>query len=101
MVLFTKSFYFFYLLIISSLGGITINLIKNKYFITAGITGSILIFSYIMFIFGYWDKYFPFFKLEIKKPNTLLNKEVLMIILTILTLVATIIGGIVIPFIKN
>ncbi|MDP3230359.1 MAG: hypothetical protein Q8N13_20640 [Acidovorax sp.] len=76
-------------------------LISKKYYMSGFIIYGLLLLIYIIIMVSDWNKYFPNFVLDIIPQTNIINKDLLIIVLTILTLIATIIGGIIVPFITT
>jgi hypothetical protein len=90
-----------YLILIAIMGGITVYFYFNRYLISALLFTIMVVFSYYLLFTSIFDKYFPSFELRLSPKRNIINKEMIIIVLTVLTLIATIIGGIFIPLLKN
>jgi hypothetical protein len=89
-----------YAIVIGLIGGIATNLYsKNNILLAILFTIIVLCFYYIAAT-RHFEKYFPFFELRLSPKINFLDKEMIIIILTALTLIVAIIGGIIIPLIK-
>lgn len=90
-----------YLILIGIMGGITIYFYFKRYLLSALIFTIMILYSYYLLFTSLFDKYFPSFELRLSPKTNIINKEMIIIILTVLTLIVAIIGGIFIPLLKN
>jgi len=95
-----KYVYLFYFLIIGLLGGVTSYLFINKYVITAILFACVIFAMYTMPL-KYIDKYFPTCEIRLSPMKSIINKDMITIIMMALSLIVAVIGGIIIPILNK
>jgi len=97
-----KYVFLFLMVIVGLLGGVTSYLFINKYLITSILFACVLLLTYYFMFSKYFDEYFPACEIILSPRTSIIDKDMIVIILTGLTLIVTIIGGIILPILyKN
>jgi hypothetical protein len=74
------------------------NIYSKAYVFTAIVLATIAASCFYIGLTDYFEKLFPFFELRLSPKSSIIDVQMIAVIIGVLTLIATIIGGIIIPF---